>query len=202
MGKQTGSFKVWGVGFHACAEIFVEAENSTHIPENVFVENDGYVCMKAVNYQDKHDTESGEFKCLIPCTREGSAIKAYPVTTDFVAVADKPYVAYRFLTDSDGEYNIRFWLEASTPVVYEREQYICFSVNGGEINVVNTVKDVENQFFLSAQWSGEATDHVKITDSMITCRKGINELRFYAASPAVVLEKIAVYLKESKQKES
>lgn len=201
-GMRTGSFRVCGVGFQASAEIFVEAANRTDLPENVFVENDGYVCMKAVNYQEKRDTESGGFRRLVPCTREGSAIKAYPVTTDFMAVSEKPYVAYRFLADRDGEYNIRFWLEASTPVVYEREQYICFSTNGGEMQVVNTVEEVEKQFFLSAQWSREATDHIKIADSCITCQKGVNELRFYAASPAIVLEKIAVYQKETGLKDS
>lgn len=201
-GKQTGSFRVRGVGFQACARILVEAENRTDIPENVFIQNDGYICMKAVHYQAKQDTENGGFKQLIPCTREGSAIKAYPVTTDFMTVDHKPYTSYRFLADSDGEYQIRFWLEASTPVVYEREQYICFSVNEGEMTVVNTVKEVERQFFLSEQWSREATDHVKITDAVINCRKGINELRFYAASPAIVLEKIAVYPMGTTLKES
>lgn len=201
-GQRTGSFKVRGVGFQACAEIFVEAANRTDLPENVFVENDGYICMKAIHYQEKQDTENGGFRCLTPCTREGSAIKAFPVTTDFMSVAHKPYVAYRFFADNDGEYNIRFWLEASTPVVYEREQYICFSVNGEELKSVNTVEEVEKQFFLSAQWSREAADHVKLTDSVITCLKGVNELRFYAASPAIVLEKIVIYPKGTKLCES
>ena len=68
--------------------------------------------------------------------------------------------------------------------------------------IVNTVKEVDKQFFQSAQWAQEATDHVKITDSVITCRNGVNELRFYAASPAIVLEKIAVYPKGSRLKDS
>lgn len=201
-GVQSGSFRVIGADFQACAQIFVEAENRSDMPENVFIQSDGYICMRAVNYQEKYDTENGGFKRLIPCTREGSAIKAFPVTTDFMKVADKPYVTYRFMADNDGEYHIRFWLEASTPVVYEREQYICFSVNGEEPCAVNTVREVDRQFFISAQWAQEATDHVKITDAVITCRKGVNELRFYAASPAIVLEKMAVYPKGTTLKES
>ena len=171
------------------------------IPENVFIESDGYICMKAVNYQEKRDAPDGGLRRLEPCTREGSAIKAFPVTTDFMRLDEKPYVVYRFEAAQDGEYNIRFWLEASTPVVYEREQLICFAVNG-EAQTLNTVIEPEKQFFLSAQWSREATDHVKITDGTVKCRKGINELRFYAASPAIVLEKIALYPKGTKIKES
>ena len=200
-GKQIGSFTVRGADFPARAKIFVEAENRVDISENVFIESDGYICMKAVNYQEKCDTPDGGFRRLEPCTREGSAIKAYPVTTDFVKLDEKPYVIYRFIANENGEYNIRFWLEASTPVVYEREQYICFALNG-EVQTVNTVIEPEKQFFLSAQWSREATDHVKITDSTVVCRKGLNELRFYAASPAIVLEKIALYPKGTKLKES
>ena len=201
IGRQLGSFTVRGADFPAQAQIFVEAANRNDIPKNMFIENDGYICMKAANYQEKYDTPDGGFKRLTPCTREGSAIKAFPVTTDFMRLAEKPYAVYRFLTNDDGEYNIRFWLEASTPVVYEREQYICFAVNG-ELQTANTVIEPEKQFFLSTQWSREATDHVKITDGTIICRKGLNELKFYAASPAIVLEKIAIYPKGTSLKES
>ncbi len=200
-GKPLGSFTVRGADFHARAKIFVEAENREDIPENVFIESDGYICMKAVNYQEKYDTNDGGFRRLEPCTREGSAIKAFPVTTDFMRLDEKPYVVYRFEAAQDREYNIRFYSEASTPVVYEREQYICFALNG-EVQTLNTVIEPEKQFFLSAQWSREATDHVKITDGIVACRKGLNELRFYAASPAIVLEKIALYPKGTKLKES
>lgn len=114
----------------------------------------------------------------------------------------KPYVEYRFIPENEGEYNIRFYLEASTPVVYEREQYICFAVNGGEEQVINTVIEPEKQFFLSAQWTREATYHIKLTDGKVTLKGGINTLRFYAASPALVLEKIALYPAGSKLKDS
>ena len=173
--------------------MFVEAENNAEIPENVFIENDGYVCMKAADYQHRHDTADGGFKILCPCTRELSAIKAFPVTTDFMEVEQKPYVEYKFIADKNQDYNIRFYLEASTPVTYEAKQFICFSVNDGDIVTINTVNEPDKQFFLSAQWSREATDHVKLADFVVKCRKGLNTLRFYAASPAIVLEKIVLY---------
>lgn len=202
IGRVKGSFTVTGIGFGARATIFIEAENNPELPKNVFIENDGYICMKAVNYQDKLDTADGGFKVLSPCTREMSAIKAYPLTTDFMEVLDKPYVEYRFFAVADGVYNIRFYMEASTPVVYERRQFICFAVNNGKMQTVNTVVQPEKQFFLSHQWSSEATDHVKITNWEVECRKGLNTLRFYAASPAVVLEKIVLWKKSSMLKES
>lgn len=201
-GIKTGSFRVRGVGFNACANIEVNAQNRTDIPVNTFIESDGYICMKAVHYQGKYDSENGSFRSLIPCTREGSAVKAYPVTKDFTKVKDKPYLSYSFLAQNEGEYRVRFWLEATTPVVFEREQYISFSINGGEIISLNTVREPERQFFTSPQANAEATDHVKIADYSLPCKKGLNELIFYAASPAILLEKIALYPAGTALKES
>lgn len=200
-GRILGSFKVTGVGFRARVTVYVEAENRTNIPENVFIENDGYICMKAINWQESRSTESGGFRRLIPCTREGSAIKAYPVTTDFMKVSDPPYAVYRFEAAQDGEYNIRFRSEASTPVVFEREQFIRFALNDAE-QVINTVIEPERQFFASEQANREATDHIKITDGKVVCRKGVNELRLYAASPAMVYEKIVLWKSGTNLKES
>ena len=72
-------------------------------------------------------------------------------------------------------------------MVFEREQYISFSINGGEIISLNTVREPERQFFTSPQANAEATDHVKIADYSLPCKKDLNELIFYAASPAILL---------------
>ena len=84
-------------------------------------------------------------------------------------------------------------MAATTPVVYERKQFIAFSINDMPMQIVNTVKEVAKQFFISAQWSKEAHDNVKITESTVTCQKGLNRLRFYGMSPAIVLEKIVLW---------
>ena len=47
----------------------------------------------------------------------------------------------------------RHYLSATTPVVYERKQYIGVGVNEGEILRINTVKEVDKQFFHSKQLS-------------------------------------------------
>lgn len=60
----------------------------------------------------------------------------------------------------------------------------------------------ERQFFASEQANREATDHIKITDGKVVCRKGVNELRLYAASPAMVYEKIVLWKSGTNLKES
>lgn len=84
-------------------------------------------------------------------------------------------------------------MSATTPVVYERKQYIGFAVNEEALQIVNTIYHEEEQFFLSEQWKQEANDNIKLLECRVTCRKGKNRLRFFAVSPAIVLEKIVLY---------
>ena len=84
-------------------------------------------------------------------------------------------------------------MAATTPVVFERKQYIGYSVNEKNVCIQNTVEDEDHPFFLSTQWTRECYDNVKITSGKIECNKGKNVLRFYGMSPAIVLERIVIY---------
>ena len=208
-GKVSGSFSVENVGYgtavigveaenvgDSTAVIGVEAENvengTAAIPEDVFLERDGYICMEAAHFQAEFPTEKGRFRILEPYGRTGNAVKCYPVTADFHREKERPWVEYRFLAQKSGSYRIRFYMAPSTPVRYEAKQYIAFAVNGGETEIKNTVRE-DRQFFTSPQWEQEAYDNIKLAESTVTCREGINTLRFYAASPAIVLEKIVLW---------
>lgn len=191
-GKVSGSFSVENVGY-GTAVIGVEAENpKKDMPEGVFWERDGYICMEAAHFQAECSTEKGRFGILEPYGRTGNAIKCYPVTTDFYEEEERPWVEYRFLAQKAGNYHIRFYMAPSTPVRYEARQYIAYAINDGETEFKNTVRE-DRQFFTSRQWEQEAYDNIKIAESTVVCREGINSLRFYAASPAIVLEKIVLW---------
>lgn len=189
-GKAEGNFCVENVGY-AKANIRVEAANRSY-PEGIFVENDGHISMKARHYMEKHDVEKGGFQILSPYGRGGSAIKVFPATADFLKDSDRPYVEYRFMTGQEAVYRIYFYLAPTTPVVFEREQYLGFSLNDGEVRIINTVEKTEIPYFLSPQWAREARENIKLTKTDAICKKGINTLRFYGVSPAIVLEKIVI----------
>lgn len=191
-GRVSGSFTVENVGY-GTAVIGVEAENpGKDIPENVFLERNGYLCMEAAHFQAEYPTGKGGFRVLEPYGRTGSAIKCYPVTVDFYKETERPFVEYHFLAQKAGNYHIRFYMAPSTPVCYEAKQYIAFSINGGEPEIKNTVRE-ERQFFTSRQWEQEAYENIKLAESTVVCREGENTLRFYAASPAIVLERIVLW---------
>lgn len=199
-GKAAACFSVIHEGYGK-AVIHVEAENPQSLPENVFWERDGYIAMEAAHFQKKYSVAEGDFGVLSPYGRTGSAIKIFPVTADFYDKAERPFTEYWILPEYAGRYNIRFYLAATTPVVYESRQYIGFSMNEEEIQVVNTIEK-EEQFFLSKQWRREAYEHIRITESEVECREGVNKLRFYGMSPAIVLERIVLYPKGTALPES
>lgn len=189
-GTVKGKFRIKNEGYSE-AVIFVEARNE--LPDTnheVFIENDGYICIDASHFQRKNDVAKGSFYTLKPYGRTGSAVKVYPTTADFRYDAERPYTEYHFLTEKSGTYHVRFYLSATTPVTREATQLIGYSVNDGDIQVRNTVKKPEEPFFCSEQWECEAYEQIKLFECTIDCRKGINVFRFYGMSPAMILERL------------
>lgn len=195
-GMVTGSFQIIHEGY-GIAKVTVEADNCETFQKGIFYENDGYVCMEASHFQRKKDTSIGGFKILEPYGRTGSGIKAFPVTVDYMKEKERPSTEYLFHVSSSGQYIVRFYMAATTPVRYESRQYIGFSINDGAIVIVNTVKEEDKQFFLSNQWVQEAHDNIKLTEAVIILKEGLNSLRFIAMSPAIVLERIVLYRKDT-----
>lgn len=191
-GRETGCFTVENTGCGK-ATVYVEAEGAdSAFPAGVFLETDGYIAMEASHFIDKEDIGNAGFKILYPYGRTDHAVKVFPVTADFCEEAKRPWVAYDFCAAQQGRCQIRFYLAATTPVVYKSEQYIGFSVNEDAIQIVNTVRETDKPFFLSRQWEQEAYEQIKLTDFTIYCKKGVNRLYFYGMSPAVVLERIVI----------
>ncbi len=192
-GFVSGTFSVEQHG-GGTAHIRVEAENRTweELPAGTFLESDGCVSMNADHFAGKTDVTKGGFGILAPYGRTGTAIKAYPNTVDYMEETERPSVTYRFYVREAGRYVLTLYLSATTPVVYERRQFVGIRMNDGELQQVNTVREVDRQFFLSPQWEQEAIEQIKKVTIDCTCREGCNELHYYAMNPAVILEKLVL----------
>ncbi len=186
--KITGTFEVENIGYGQ-AHVTVEAAPQK-APGDLFVENDGYICMEARHFADRQDGTNGSFRILSPYGRSGSAIKAFPSSRDFSKDSKRPSVSYRFYAKEEGEYEVTFEMAPSTPVTFDKGQFFGYSVNGEKVKTVNTVKQPEIPFFPSPQWAQEARDNVKKITETVSCVKGENELTFVAMSPGIVLERI------------
>ncbi len=189
-GKAVGKFSVECIGYSK-AEITVEAAPYAKIcSQGTFVESDGYVCMEAEHFAKVVDEADSGFKVLKPYGRSGSAIKVFPVIKDFYRTEKRPYVEYHFYASEDGEYYISFMLAPTTPVTFRSEQYLGYSVNEEDIQIINTVRRPEIPFFQSPQWEQEAKDSVKKVEDKVLCKKGVNILKFYGMSPGIILERV------------
>ena len=196
-GKAAGQFAV--VNEHiqegtGAANIIVEVDNTpVSYPKGTFVEANGCIAMEAQHYAAKRDVPGGGFALLKPYGRLGTALKVFPATANFENSEERPYLEYTFAAAKDGDYHVQFHMSATTPVTFEPKQYIGYSVNGGAVQVVNTVHEENRPFFGSEQWYAEGFANVKLIEAMIPCHAGINTLRFYAVSPAIILEKIVLW---------
>ena len=196
-GKAAGQFAV--VNEHiqegtGAANIIVEMDNTpVSYPKGTFVEANGCIAMEAQHYTAKRDVPGGGFALLKPYGRLGTALKVFPATASFENSEERPYLEYTFAAAKDGDYHVQFHMSATTPVTFEPKQYIGYSVNGGAVSVVNTVHEENRPFFGSEQWYAEGFANVKLTEAVILCHAGINTLRFYAVSPAIILEKIVLW---------
>lgn len=200
-GQAEGEFTVENIGYSK-AVVIVRAQRDKGIEKGIFVESDGFIAMEAAHFQTSRAVTDGDFQILSPYGRTGSAVKVFPVTADFTDANERPYVEYRFWAKQSAPYHVRFYMAATTPVVYERKQYIGVSVNNGDIEIINTVEEENKQFFNSAQWSKEAYENIKLTETTVLLDEGVNILRFYAVSPAIVLERIVLYPKGTQLPES
>ena len=196
-GKAAGQFAV--VNEHiqegtGAANIIVEVDNTpVSYPKGTFVEANGCIAMEAQHYTAKRDVPGGGFALLKPYGRLGTALKVFPATANFENSEERPYLEYTFAAAKDGDYHVQFHMSATTPVTFEPKQYIGYSVNGGAVSVVNTVHEENRPFFGSEQWYAEGFANVKLTEAVILCHAGVNTLRFYAVSPAIILEKIVLW---------
>ena len=195
-GEEEGAFEVENVG-HTRAKIIVKAtptvQGIQEIEKDCFIEHRGYVAMEAGHFQRRTGVEQGVFRILEPYGRTGYGIKVFPVTSDFLKAAERPSVEYDFWVAKEGEYEVAFYMAATTPVTYERIHYIGYRVNEEEVQLVNTVEEEDRQFFLSPQWTKEAYENIKITRVRVRLKRGINTLHFYGVSPAIVLERIVIH---------
>lgn len=160
------------------------------------------MAMDAGHYTAKKDVKNTGFITLSPYGRTDTAVKVYPVTKDFYGENDRPWIAYDFYVPEGGEYNLRFYLAPTTPVTNESRQYLGYSLNEGNVKIINTVKEEDKPFFTSAQWQKEAYEQIKITETEAICKRDATCLYFYGMSPAIVLERIVLWEKDKELPES
>ena len=144
--------------------------------------------------------KSDGFEVLEDLGSWDSGVKLFPVTEDSELGADKPYLEYQVDVKEEGEYRIIFQTLPTNPYTAGENIYIRYSVNSDDISDIETVKVLPDDYQpgISEEWGRGVLTHVRYTEALQLAKldKGINKIRFYAASRENVLEKIIIKKKQ------
>ncbi len=199
-GEQTANIRLdfqFEKGGKTWSEVVVKAAGyPSESCENVFVENEAYICMEAKHYSRKVDVEEGGWQVVPRLGRTSDAIKAFPVTKNWENEQERPYVEYSFLARHEGDYLLRFYLAPRNPLVNKGTIRGAFRVNRSEIQWFDEVDSGYFAEWQNEKWSYGVTNHIRLVEEDVVLEKGLNTLRFYAVDPNIVLEKIVLYRKD------
>lgn len=181
-------------GAKTWSEVKVKAGGLFSIQDkNIFIENEGYICMEAKHFQRKKDVNGNGWQVIPRLGRTSDAIKSFPVTKNWEMEKDRPYVEYCFQAKYEGGYLLCFYIAPRNPMIKRGTMRGSFCINDGEIRWFDAV---DSEYFAEWQnetWSYGVTNHVRIVKEEVILKKGVNTLKFYAADPNIVLENIVMF---------
>ncbi|MDE7183637.1 MAG: hypothetical protein K2O40_03975, partial [Lachnospiraceae bacterium] len=107
--------------------------------------------------------------------------------------AEEPYLRYTFEAEHTADYVVQFYLLSRNPVEKGARMCLAFSVNEETARVLDTVSDSFHTDSACEEWSRSVLDNIRIIESVVSAKKGVNQLYFYAADPGIVLERIVLH---------
>ena len=197
-GEQTASIRIdieFAGGDKTWSEVEVRADGqrTALCGKNIFMENEGVLSIDAAHYSRKVDTGEGGWQVIPHLGRTSDALKAFPVTKNWEGEKERPYVEYSFLAKREGDYLLRFYLAPRNPLVKGGTMQGAFCINEGELRRFDAVNSGYFAEWQNTQWSSGVTSHIRLIEQNVKLKKDVNTLRFYAADPNIILEKIVLY---------
>ncbi len=197
-GEQTASIRIdieFAGGDKTWSEVEVRAagQRTALCGKNIFMENEGVLSIDAAHYSRKVDTGEGGWQVIPRLGRTSDALKAFPVTKNWEGEKERPYVEYSFLAKREGDYLLRFYLAPRNPLVKGGTMQGAFCINEGELRRFDAVNSGYFAEWQNTQWSSGVTSHIRLIEQNVKLKKDVNTLRFYAADPNIILEKIVLY---------
>lgn len=202
-GKEKGDILIVSPKSKIYLEIWAENTDVSTLAPYTFLERNGYIAIEAEHYCSKHDVTGFGFACLEDYGRTLSGMKVLPPKHDFTDVADRPYLEYCFEAQHEGEYELELYLAPSNTAHRDHRLYFGIQMNEEEIQMENAVSERFRSLDLGCmEWIRAVTDNIRIYQTKVSCKEGINHLRIYAISPFFVLEKIVLHTKDNPLAES
>ncbi len=173
-------------------------KDTEQLPANTFlfcgndrIEHTRYISIAAVDYAKKSDSQSGSFETvegLGPCD---AAVKAYPQDVFFTA-QNAPAVTYNVLLKDEGRYNVRVYTTPANPIRNDGRIIFGIAANGEKSIEVNMIPEGFEVTDGNGPWERGVLDNMRLKDTVLDLKKGMNEITISALSPGFVLEKIVI----------
>ena len=174
-------------------EVKVSELDLSSVQESCYLEGQGCISIEAVHCSDNIPSKIGQYKEIADYGKTLGGMKAYPHTLRFDKGVDAPSLVYRVFAADDGQYTCHVYASASNPVVYQGKMEIGVSANSSDMNIVNTIPDVDFVPWKSESWSRGVLEQIHIGSCKLDLHKGLNEIKLTAIDPAVVIEKLVLW---------
>ena len=157
-----------------------------------FVERNGVVSIEAPNWTRVVNSKNIQWKVIPDIGRDGSGITTFPVTATTTLNANSPHVEYDFYTQRND--SVKLHLQFSPTLnFYNAEEGLQFaiSIDNETPQVVSLNKEDKNS--ISGIWNKWVAENIIVKTSKHNLnRPGRHTLKYWAISPAVVLQKIVL----------
>lgn len=183
-------------------EVKAKKNDTDALPAMTFLDTDGVITMEANHYAKKEAVADGSFELLKDYGRSGNGMKVFPSTSDFDKTDEKPAITYSFVIPKEGDYRVEVWTTPTNSLQSRRPLQ-------AEISAGTETKTLE---ILSAnyrggensdwQWCQGALEQIRKTVTEFHFTEGVQELTIKAMEAGMVLERILIYPKEMKLKDS
>jgi hypothetical protein len=165
---------------------------------NIFYELDGIVSMEAANWTRSNHSQNVKWKIIPDIGRTGSGVSTFPVTRSTTLSESSPNLQYDFYTYDTGSVKVNLYF--SPTLNFNNEEALpagrqglkfAVSIDDEKPQVVILNKEDNNM----RTWESWVANNIIIKSSQHKlANNGKHVLKYWAISPAVVLQKLVIDL--------
>ena len=188
---------------NVAVEVKAAKQNTENLPAGCFLPTDGVITMEANHYTTKKDVKNGAFFHLKEYGRSGNGMKVVPSTANFTKEDEKPSVTYSFLIPKSGDYTVELWTTPTNALESRKPLNVLVGDGKGKEKMLEILsreyRGGENSDIL---WCRGVLEQIRKVQTEFAFEEGVCSLTVSALEAGMVLERVIVYPKNTKLKDS
>lgn len=202
-GSQTAAVTISGAGKEI--PINIKINNSKTNNANGFIENNGYIVIKAVNFSNKYEPESFKWKVVDNLGKTDGAVISSPIKKGRVELNENsPKLSYNVHFKNTGTVKVQLHFSPTINYSTREGMYYGLSFDKESPTKVNYASDpviFDYNGKVTKNWDKNVTDNIKvITTEFKIDKAGNHTLNYYRMDEGLVLQKIIIETEKSELK--